>query len=168
MASTGDRAEISHTVARAPALDWPLPRAGTPVERFFGRARPAIASRVSLQTMARLAGLFVVWRFGILLVSMGWGRLPIITQWPPEIDIMWLFRYSVRWDSGWYLTIASEGYSYDPSYPSSVAFFPLFPLLIRLVDTVLPGSNVFAALIVVHLALAGALIYIYRLFAAEY
>lgn len=123
---------------------------------------------MSLQTIARLAGLFVAWRIGILLISAGWGRLPIVTGWPPEIDIMWLFRYSVRWDSGWYLTIASEGYSYDPSYPSSVAFFPLFPLLIRFFDTLLPGSDVLAALVVVHLALAGALIYIYRLLVAEY
>ena len=168
MASTGDRADLNLTGARAPSLDWPLPRAGTPVERFFGRARPAIASRVSLRTMARLAGLFVIWRFGILLASMGWGRLPIVTQWPPQFDVMWLFRYSVRWDSGWYLTIAGEGYSYDPNAASSVAFFPLFPLLIRFFDALLPGSDVLAALVVVHLALGGAMIYIYRLFAAEY
>jgi hypothetical protein len=94
--------------------------------------------------------------------------LPVVTGWPSEIDIMWLFRYSVRWDSGWYLTIASDGYSYDPAYPSSVAFFPLVPFLIRLFDALLPGSDVFAALVVVHLALGGALIYIYRLIAAEY
>jgi hypothetical protein len=154
--------------AGAPLLDWPLPRVGTPVERFVGRARPAIASRISAATFARLAGLLVVWRFGILLASVGWGQLPIVTAWPPEIDVMWLFRYSVRWDSGWYMTIAQDGYSYDPAYPSSVAFFPLFPLLIRLSNAVLPGSDVLAALVVVHLALAGAIFYIYRLLAAEY
>lgn len=153
---------------QAPLLDWPLPRTGTPIERFFGRTRPAIAARVSVATAARLAGLVVIWRLGILMVSIGWGRLPIVTAWPPEIDVMWLFRYSVRWDSGWYLTIASDGYSYDPAYPSSVAFFPLFPLLIRMTDAVLPGSDVLAALIVVHLALAGAVLYIFRLLAAEY
>ncbi|MEZ4570203.1 MAG: mannosyltransferase family protein [Thermomicrobiales bacterium] len=168
LSSTGDRADFNLTAARAPALDWPLPRVGTPVARYFGRTRPAISSRVSLQTMARLAGLFMIWRFGILLVSAGWGRLPIVTQWPPAIDVMWLFRYSVRWDSGWSLTIAGEGYSYDPSYPSSVAFFPLFPLLVRIFDTILPGSDVLAALVVVHLALGGAMIYIYRLLSAEY
>lgn len=153
---------------QAPALDWPLPRPGTLVERIAGRARPTIASRVSVQTLARLAGLLLIWRVGILLASLGWGQLPIVTQWPPEIDVMWLFRYSVRWDSGFYLDIASNGYSYHPDYASSVAFFPLFPLLIRFFDALLPGSNVLAALVVVHLSLAGALIYIYRLAAAEY
>ncbi len=164
MASIRGQRELN----RAAALDWPLPRAGTPIERFFGRARPTIASRVSARAIARLAGLFVVWRFGILLISAAWGRLSIATGWPPAIDVMWLFRYSVRWDSGWYLAIASDGYSYDPAYPSSVAFFPLFPLLIRFFDALLPGSDVLAALVVVHLALAGALIYIYRLLVAEY
>jgi hypothetical protein len=169
VATSGETAEFNLAPARGrSALDWPLPRPGTRIERFFGRARPAIAARVSVRTLARLAGLLVVWRFGILLASLAWGQLPIVTQWPPQVDVMWLFRYSVRWDSGWYLTIAREGYSYDPAYPSSVAYFPLFPLLIRGFDALLPGSDVLAALIVVHLALGGALIYIYRLVNAEY
>jgi Mannosyltransferase (PIG-V) len=164
LASIRGQRELNRTAG----LDWPLPRAGTPIERFFGRARPAIASRVSIRAITRLAGLFIVWRFGILLVSAGWGRLSIANGWPPAVDVMWLFRYSVRWDSGWYLAIANDGYSYDPAYPSSVAFFPLFPLLIRFFDALLPGSDVLAALVVVHLALAGALVYIYRLLVAEY
>ncbi|MCR4412313.1 MAG: hypothetical protein NUV77_07790 [Thermoguttaceae bacterium] len=31
-------------------------------------------------------------------------------------------------DGRWYAAVASEGYSYDPRRPSSVAFFPLYPL----------------------------------------
>src|SRR5207253_7773676 len=41
-----------------------------------------------------------------------------------------------RWDTGWYLEIAKSGYSYRPGYPSSVAFFPLYPLLIRAEHTI--------------------------------
>lgn len=33
------------------------------------------------------------------------------------------------WDGAWYVQIASAGYSYDPERMSSVAFFPLYPLL---------------------------------------
>lgn len=38
-----------------------------------------------------------------------------------------------RWDSGWYLSIVTAGYDYEvlPGQPSNIAFFPLFPLLIR-------------------------------------
>src|SRR5690349_13469692 len=41
-----------------------------------------------------------------------------------------------RWDAGWYQRIAVEGYDFDPNGQSSVAFFPLFPLLTRMVTWV--------------------------------
>lgn len=37
------------------------------------------------------------------------------------------------WDSGWYFDIARRGYFFNPEGPSSIAFFPLYPLLMRLV-----------------------------------
>jgi hypothetical protein len=37
-----------------------------------------------------------------------------------------------RWDSGWYLSITTGGYEYVLGEPSNVAFFPLYPTLIRL------------------------------------
>jgi hypothetical protein len=75
---------------------------------------------------------------------------------------MWLWRYSVRWDAGWYLGIVRFGYEYIPGQSTSVAFFPLFPLLIGIFDRVLPGGDVLAALVVVHLALAMALVYVFQ------
>lgn len=38
-----------------------------------------------------------------------------------------------RWDSGWYISIAKNGYFFDSIKNSSVAFFPLFPLLMKAV-----------------------------------
>src|SRR5512132_623613 len=43
-----------------------------------------------------------------------------------------------RWDSVWYLRIADSGYG--DSAPRA-AFFPLYPLLIRSLGTLLGGSN---------------------------
>lgn len=40
-------------------------------------------------------------------------------------------RAWVHWDSEWYARIAQEGYSYQPGQQSPVAFFPLYPLVIR-------------------------------------
>ena len=37
----------------------------------------------------------------------------------------------VRWDARWYGQIAREGYAFVPGQQCSVAFFPLYPLLIR-------------------------------------
>lgn len=38
-----------------------------------------------------------------------------------------------RFDSGWYWGIAQTGYSYTPGSQSSIAFFPVFPLVTRAV-----------------------------------
>ncbi len=51
-----------------------------------------------------------------------------LARWP-FLD-MW-----ARWDSQWYEGIAREGYFFDPARQSSVAFFPMYPLLIRAVMT---------------------------------
>jgi hypothetical protein len=68
-----------------------------------------------------------------------------------------------RWDSVWYLTIADSGYE-----GSSVraAFFPLYPLLIRGVGTVLGGSSgalLVAAYLISLTAFIAALALLYRL-----
>ena len=53
------------------------------------------------------------------------------------------FRGWAHWDSDWYASIANRGYSYRPDEQSSVAFFPSFPLTIRVLSFVLP-SGLFA------------------------
>lgn len=45
------------------------------------------------------------------------------------------------WDSGWYFDIAARGYYFAADGQSSVAFFPLYPLLMRTVGTVLGGGD---------------------------
>lgn len=45
------------------------------------------------------------------------------------------------WDSGWYWDIAAHGYYFRPDSQSSVAFFPLYPMLMRLVAAPLGGSE---------------------------
>jgi hypothetical protein len=42
-----------------------------------------------------------------------------------------LLDAAARWDSAFYLEIARQGYSLTVGEPSSVAFFPLYPLLLK-------------------------------------
>jgi len=65
------------------------------------------------------------------------------------------------WDGGWYLSIAQRGYWFDPSGPSSVAFFPLFPLLVGGVAA-LTRNYVVAGLLVANLAALGAVLVLWR------
>jgi hypothetical protein len=41
------------------------------------------------------------------------------------------FETFAAWDSGWYFDIARRGYYASPDSQSSIAFFPLYPLLMR-------------------------------------
>lgn len=119
-------------------------------------------------SIAMIFGLMAVWRVTIGLFSEVIARVNVIETWPEDINQFDLLRYSVRWDSGWYLTIAREGYEHVPDGQSSIAFFPMFPFSIRFMDQILPGSDILAGLILVHIALFAALIYIYKLAQIDY
>jgi hypothetical protein len=68
-----------------------------------------------------------------------------------------------RWDSVWYLGIAHSGYD-----GASSAFFPLYPLLLRvLVPTGSPAALLVAGYVVSLASLFGALVLMHRLAALE-
>jgi hypothetical protein len=70
-----------------------------------------------------------------------------------------------HWDSNWFTQIATQGYT-DRNcdvHGCTAAFFPLYPMLVRGVDAVLPGGALPAALIVSNAAMIGALTMLYRL-----
>src|SRR4051794_1894803 len=49
-----------------------------------------------------------------------------------------LFDGWMHWDGAWYSSIAEHGYTYRPNEMSSVAFFPAYPLAMRVVRSVVP------------------------------
>lgn len=73
----------------------------------------------------------------------------VITLLPPRSGVLSLL---VKWDGGWYVVAATEGYprSTVPGQgldaATTLPFFPLFPLVIRLFDAVLPGGVEVAAI----------------------
>lgn len=84
----------------------------------------------------------------------------------------WLAIWGV-WDSGWYLDIATFGYSAagrtDPAIlnQANYAFFPLYPLTMRALGP-LVGGPFHAGLIVSNLCLVGACLALRRLTALDY
>ena len=104
-------------------------------------------------------------RFGIALVAYLSAPLMADSTVPPyhiRPDNILLDVFGSRWDTGFYLNIAEEGYRYEGVRLPSVAFFPLLPLLIRAV-TSLAGDPLIAGLIVTNIALLGATMFFYRL-----
>ena len=65
-----------------------------------------------------------------------------------------------RFDTLWYLRIAAQGYA---PHDGSTVYFPLYPMLIRLLGTLFAGNYLLAALVISNLAFAGVLFCLYRL-----
>jgi hypothetical protein len=65
-----------------------------------------------------------------------------------------------RWDTTWYLIIADTGYQWDTR---ATAFFPAYPMTVRVVNAILPGGTFGAALFVSMLCCLAALIMVHRL-----
>lgn len=70
--------------------------------------------------------LYVLLHFLLLAIILVGGSY---LGWLP---IKWVIIKLAPWDPSWYRNIAVNGYSYNASEQSSVAFFPMFPLLWRL------------------------------------
>jgi hypothetical protein len=110
-----------------------------------------------------LAG-FGVTRVAVFaLVAIGQVIIPFKTGPRDPSPVSLILSGLDRWDSGWYLAIVVNGYSLNPAtHSGSVAFFPLYPLLVRLALPVI-RDPVVAGLLVSHLCFAAALILLYRL-----
>jgi hypothetical protein len=67
-----------------------------------------------------------------------------------------------RWDAVHYLTIATQGYQ-----GTDMAFFPLFPLLIRILGS-LVGNHLVAGLLISNASFFFGLLYLYKLLEHEY
>ncbi|HEX5165889.1 MAG TPA: mannosyltransferase family protein, partial [Thermomicrobiales bacterium] len=97
-----------------------------------------------------------------------WWRVGITNPWPSEFAGMRLWRFSMRWDADWYVRIAEHGYTHVAGQASTVGFFPGFPVAVAVAGAVLPGGTAFAGLVVAHLALIAALIYVFLLARLEF
>ncbi|HLJ08146.1 MAG TPA: mannosyltransferase family protein, partial [Acidimicrobiia bacterium] len=113
----------------------PAARAGTALAAYGG-------SRLLTVAVAALAG----WRIGV-------GPVSVLS----------------RWDAGWFLRVAQEGY---PSHvplagghvvESALAFFPLFPLLLKVLAALTPLSDALSGVIVSMAAGAAAAVLLYRI-----
>lgn len=108
---------------------------------------------------------WVVSRLAVLLI--GYLAVPLLPFWstPPPYHLfgtenILLDVFASRWDTGFYLSIADEGYTLGGTGFPSVPFFPLYPLLIRALS-VITGSTAAAGLILSNLFLLGAAVLVH-------
>jgi hypothetical protein len=128
------------------------------------------ASRATLSDALRAVAVpFLVTRIGVLLVGVtaavfiGYTPIPgHASAWRLDADPV--RNLLARWDTFYYLDIATRGYQWngDAFEGQNVVFFPLFPLLMQGVGTLIGGHPLLAGLIVSLVAFLLALIYFWR------
>ncbi len=143
----------------ADSLDTPaLPRP---------KRRPTIIGRlVDLEAAQAALWPFVVTRLVFVLIGAAAPLLYVAhstRQQPAHTG--W-----IQWDAQWFIATAEHGYPYklfpNKAY-STTAFFPLYPLLIRLLSRLgLPVDMV--ALLIPNVAFLGVLYYLYQLVRLDY
>ena len=109
-------------------------RTGEPEHRA-GHERPALSDRLPRAWLFPLAVFAVVW----LLIPLAWYGADAISH----ESHPWTWHF-IMMDANFYRGIAQYGYTGDPT---KGAFFPVFPLLIRLVSYVTGGNYTIAELI---------------------
>ena len=125
------------------------------------RRGPATAS-TSARDIAAIAAIFLATRLAMFAIAT---LVASNAELPPGVT-HGLLGPLCRWDCGWYLGIAENGYSPhdDPGQPGATnfAFYPLYPLLVRIAAPLFAGQLLPAAILVSNACLFAALVLVYR------
>ncbi|MEX1158489.1 MAG: mannosyltransferase family protein [Thermomicrobiales bacterium] len=129
---------------------------------LVGRGEPSrTPERVSPLVLAGIAGIVAVWRLAILAYSYALDQVGYMTC---GVLVPQPWNYSACWDTASYQQIAANGYTYTPDEPSTIAFFPMYALLMRWANDLLPGpGDVKAGVILNFFALILGAIYVFLL-----
>jgi hypothetical protein len=131
--------------------------------RLWGRHRDAIVdatvaflvSRIIFHTVAVLAILTIPEYAGDQYTPRNFETHPLIDA-------------SLRWDSGWYVDIARDGYAWTGEGEESVAFFPVFPMMLRGLWFFLPDSLHYLSAVLLNHALFFVALLLVWVYAARF
>jgi hypothetical protein len=114
--------------------------------------------------VATRAGVVAVGFLAVILI--GYPPEAMSSRWSLYPDNAFL-DLPARWDTGWYLGVATEGYQYNPDarrdYQQNIAFFPAFPMLMRFFSPVLGRQPLWTGVAISLVAFFLALGYLLRL-----
>ncbi len=135
-----------------PQVDLPVSATRHRVAEFLYGARwvfaAFFASRLLIFAVILLSRM-------ILVRAESWhpgGLLSVLEQWDGDL---------------WYMEVARNGYTFSTSWPSSVPFFPMFPMLMKLVSLVFHDMRI-AGFIVPHVCLLAAGLFLHGLVSTDY
>jgi len=106
------------------------------------RVPPAVADAVFAIAVVRLGSVFVGFAANVMFPPSRLRTLVLPFRQAKFLEIF------AAWDSGWYFDIARRGYYWSADGQSSIAFFPLYPMLIRAFQEVTGLGDAVSALAV--------------------
>jgi len=165
---------------RLSVMDWVRPAvycaAALALRHGFVRTHPLpmrVAGAVSAwwrdPDTAFVRPIFVSTRLGVLAIGF---LAVILIGYPDAAAARWRIYNHVfldlpaRWDTGWYLSIANEGYAFDHRQvdrQQNIAFFPAFPMLMRYLSPLVGRQPLWAGVFISLGAFFAALVYLRRL-----
>jgi hypothetical protein len=145
---------VRHWRWRQPSI---LHRALAAIRRLRASESARIVWPLFLSTRV---GVLVVGFFGIALIGYAPNAPPWRIYGNDFLDL------PARWDTGWYLGVAIDGYSFEQTpevRQQNIAFFPLYPMLLRYLSPFLGHQYLWVGLLISLIAFLWALVYLYRL-----
>jgi hypothetical protein len=143
---------------------WPHPRLFTRISRATGRWMKDDAMAV--------LPIYLTSRIGVLLI--GFLAVALIGYVDPNGPPFRIYQNEflnlpARYDAGWYIGIALEGYSWrqGSAGQQNIVFFPLLPMLMRYGSLLLARQILWTGVFVSFAAFLWGLVYLYR-YAREY
>jgi len=138
------------------------------------RAAAGIAAWWRHQDTRTLLPIHFATRFGVLVVGFA---AVILIGFPPEAKSRWhiyqndLLDLPARWDTGWYLMVANEGYLYSADATAdsqqNIAFFPAYPMAMRYLSPLFGRHTLWTGVLISLVAFYLALVYLLRLARSE-
>ena len=121
--------------------------------------RTALSMAVSTRVMVLLVGFLAIVLFGY--------RADVGVPW--RLYENEFLNLPARWDTGWYMDVATDGYKWMPARVTTqqnIAFFPVYPMLMRYTSLFLGRELMWTGVLLSIVSFFGAMVYLYR-FARE-
>ena len=147
---------VRHAIVRR----HPLPqRVGVAITNWWRSPDTKMVLPIHLATRG---GVLAVGFLAVILVGY-----PASTGAPWRVYSNDFLDLPARWDTGWYLGIANEGYQWNPSLSpeahQNIAFFPAFPMTVRYLSAVLGHQPLWTGVGISLVAFFFGLVYFLRL-----
>jgi hypothetical protein len=143
---------------------WLQPRPSLLTALDAWRRRVARSEAVRAATPIAFSTRAAVLLIGFLAVVLFGYRADVLVPW--RIYENEFLNLPARWDTGWYMDVATDGYRWMPARTAiqqNIAFFPVYPMLMRYGSLFFGREMMWTGVLISWASFFAALVFLYRL-----